>query len=95
MPGACDAWLGELYCCFLSSPLTVAPACIQNRLVESLIDAMAPPTSYHMALSVLIPLPFVIVSTILRFWIRSKRKAWGPDDWAMVINLVSSVLNNT
>jgi len=52
---------------------------------------MAPPTSYHMALSVLVPLPFVIVSTILRFWIRSKRKAWGPDDWAMLINLVSFV----
>ncbi|KAI4910899.1 hypothetical protein J4E90_007156 [Alternaria incomplexa] len=40
-----------------------------------------------MALSVLVPLPFVIISTILRFWIRTKRKAWGPDDWAMLINL--------
>ncbi|CAN9462551.1 unnamed protein product [Alternaria alternata] len=40
-----------------------------------------------MALAVLIPLPFDIVSTILRFWIRYKRKAWGPDDWAMLINL--------
>ena len=50
---------------------------------------MAPPTSRDMALAVLIPLPFDIVSTILRFWIRYKRKAWGPDDWAMLINLVS------
>ncbi|RYN30192.1 hypothetical protein AA0113_g9186 [Alternaria arborescens] len=48
---------------------------------------MAPPTSRDMALAVLIPLPFDIVSTILRFWIRYKRKAWGPDDWAMLINL--------
>ncbi|RAR04067.1 cation-transporting atpase 4 [Stemphylium lycopersici] len=45
------------------------------------------PTSYPMALSALIPLPFDIISTILRFWIRTKRKAWGADDWAMLINL--------
>jgi hypothetical protein len=48
------------------------------------------PTSRDMALSVLIPLPFDIISTVLRFWIRYKRKAWGPDDWAMLINLVST-----
>ncbi|KAE8838611.1 hypothetical protein PTNB73_03371 [Pyrenophora teres f. teres] len=49
---------------------------------------MAPaPTSWPMALSVLIPLPFDIISTVLRFWIRHKRKAWGPDDWAMLVNL--------
>ncbi|KAI1672271.1 hypothetical protein Ptr902_05039 [Pyrenophora tritici-repentis] len=49
---------------------------------------MAPaPTSWPMALSVLIPLPFDIISTVLRFWIRYKRKAWGPDDWAMLVNL--------
>lgn len=46
------------------------------------------PTSYPMALAVLVPLPFDIVFTILRFWIRSKRNAWGPDDWMMLINLV-------
>ncbi|EUC34864.1 hypothetical protein COCCADRAFT_25096 [Bipolaris zeicola 26-R-13] len=45
------------------------------------------PTSYPMALAVLVPLPFDIISTILRFWIRTKRKAWGPDDWAMLINI--------
>ncbi|EOA84170.1 uncharacterized protein SETTUDRAFT_92484 [Exserohilum turcica Et28A] len=45
------------------------------------------PTSYPMALSVLIPLPLDIISTILRFWIRTKRNAWGPDDWAMLINV--------
>jgi hypothetical protein len=46
------------------------------------------PTSYPMALAALVPLPFDIVFTILRFWIRSKRNAWGPDDWAMLVNLV-------
>jgi len=50
-------------------------------------DDMAP-TSYPMALAALVPLPFDIVFTILRFWIRSKRNAWGPDDWAMLVNLV-------
>lgn len=47
------------------------------------------PTSYPMALAALVPLPFDIVFTALRFWIRSKRNAWGPDDWAMLVNLVS------
>lgn len=46
------------------------------------------PTSYPMALAVLVPLPFDIISTVLRFWIRYKRKAWGADDWAMLINVV-------
>jgi hypothetical protein len=41
-----------------------------------------------MALAALVPLPFDIVFTVLRFWIRSKRNAWGPDDWAMLANLV-------
>ncbi|KAH6611820.1 hypothetical protein C7974DRAFT_445679 [Boeremia exigua] len=45
------------------------------------------PTSYPMALAALVPLPFDIVFTVLRFWIRSKRNAWGPDDWAMLVNL--------
>ncbi|RMZ73867.1 cation-transporting atpase 4 [Pyrenophora seminiperda CCB06] len=45
------------------------------------------PTSWPMALSVLIPLPFDIISTVLRFWIRYKRKAWGSDDWAMLVNV--------
>ncbi|KAG9203515.1 hypothetical protein G6514_002883 [Epicoccum nigrum] len=40
-----------------------------------------------MALAALVPLPFDIVFTVLRFWIRSKRNAWGPDDWAMLVNL--------
>jgi ABC-type sulfate transport system permease subunit len=40
-----------------------------------------------MALAALIPLPFDIVFTVLRFWIRSKRNAWGADDWAMLVNL--------
>jgi hypothetical protein len=49
------------------------------------------PTSYPMALAALIPLPFDIVFTVLRFWIRTKRNAWGPDDWAMLVNIVSAV----
>lgn len=49
------------------------------------------PTSYPMALAVLVPLPFDIISTILRFWIRTKRKAWGADDWAMLINIVRAL----
>jgi hypothetical protein len=78
MLGACTAWTGEAYC-----------SLVRLGFFQRLTNAMAPPTSYHMALSVLIPLPFDIVSTILRFWIRYKRKAWGPDDWAMLINMVS------
>lgn len=50
---------------------------------------MAAPTSMPMVLAALVPLPFVIVVCILRFWIRYKRDAWGPDDWAMLISLVS------
>ncbi|EUC46767.1 hypothetical protein COCMIDRAFT_25245 [Bipolaris oryzae ATCC 44560] len=49
------------------------------------------PTSYPMALAVLVPLPFDIISTVLRFWIRTKRNAWGPDDWAMLINIVRAL----
>jgi hypothetical protein len=49
------------------------------------------PTSYPMALAALIPLPFDIVFTVLRFWIRTKRNAWGADDWAMLVNIVSAV----
>jgi hypothetical protein len=49
---------------------------------------MGVPTSYSMALAAIIPLPFDIITTVLRFWIRSKRNAWGADDWAMLINLV-------
>lgn len=46
-----------------------------------------------MALAALVPLPFDVVFTVLRFWIRSKRNAWGPDDWAMLVNLVRLSLN--
>ncbi|KAF2125177.1 hypothetical protein P153DRAFT_349541 [Dothidotthia symphoricarpi CBS 119687] len=45
------------------------------------------PTSYPMALASLILLPFDIISTILRFRIRAQRKAWGADDWAMLVNI--------
>ena len=53
------------------------------------------PTSYPMALAALVPLPFDIVFTVLRFWIRTKRNAWGPDDWAMLVNLVRRSLSPT
>ncbi|TID20967.1 hypothetical protein E6O75_ATG05732 [Venturia nashicola] len=45
------------------------------------------PISCSLALAVLIPLPFDIVVYILRFWVRHKRTAWGPDDWAMLVNI--------
>lgn len=41
-----------------------------------------------MALASLVLLPFDVVSTVARFWIRFERKAWGPDDWAMLANIV-------
>ncbi|PSN73342.1 hypothetical protein BS50DRAFT_629381 [Corynespora cassiicola Philippines] len=48
---------------------------------------MGAATSKDMAVAVLMPLPFDVVSTVLRFWIRSQRKAWGSDDWAMLVNV--------
>lgn len=48
---------------------------------------MAAATSKDIALSVLVLLPFDVVTTVLRFWIRYRRKAWGADDWAMLVNL--------
>jgi hypothetical protein len=45
-------------------------------------------TSRAMFLSVIIPLPFDIATTLCRFWIRYRRKAWGADDWATLITLV-------
>ncbi|KAK6850723.1 hypothetical protein PG989_014991 [Apiospora arundinis] len=48
---------------------------------------MGAATSKDMALAVLVPLPFNIVSMVARFWIRTQRKAWGPDDWAMVATI--------
>ncbi|OLN97675.1 hypothetical protein CCHL11_09157 [Colletotrichum chlorophyti] len=48
---------------------------------------MGAATSKDMAAAILVPLPFDIVSMGLRFWIRTQRKAWGPDDWAMVATI--------
>ncbi|KAK8098564.1 uncharacterized protein PG998_014050 [Apiospora kogelbergensis] len=48
---------------------------------------MGAATSKDMALAVLIPLPFNVFSMVARFWIRTQRKAWGPDDWAMVATI--------
>ncbi|KAF2451990.1 hypothetical protein P171DRAFT_450677 [Karstenula rhodostoma CBS 690.94] len=44
-------------------------------------------TSSAMFLSVIIPLPFDIATTTMRFWIRYRRKAWGADDWATLVTL--------
>ncbi|KAF1969129.1 hypothetical protein BU23DRAFT_653869 [Bimuria novae-zelandiae CBS 107.79] len=44
-------------------------------------------TSNAMFLSVIIPLPFDLATTAMRFWIRYRRKAWGADDWATLITL--------
>ncbi|CAI0652632.1 hypothetical protein CGCSCA4_v003693 [Colletotrichum siamense] len=48
---------------------------------------MGAATSKDMAAAVLVPLPFDIISMALRFMIRTQRKAWGPDDWAMVATI--------
>ncbi|KAK1978710.1 hypothetical protein LZ30DRAFT_632640 [Colletotrichum cereale] len=48
---------------------------------------MGAATSRDMAAAVLVPLPFNIITLVLRFWIRTQRKAWGPDDWAMVATI--------
>ncbi|KDN71574.1 hypothetical protein CSUB01_11973 [Colletotrichum sublineola] len=50
---------------------------------------MGAATSKDMAAAVLVPLPFNILTLVLRFWIRTQRKAWGPDDWAMVATINS------
>ncbi|KAF1846394.1 uncharacterized protein K460DRAFT_242484, partial [Cucurbitaria berberidis CBS 394.84] len=46
---------------------------------------MAGPTSVPLALVVLVLLPFDLLTWALRFYVRLTRKAWGPDDWSMVI----------
>ncbi|KAK8084685.1 hypothetical protein PG997_005956 [Apiospora hydei] len=48
---------------------------------------MVAATSKDMALAVLVPLPLNILTIVARFWIRTQRKAWGPDDWAMVATI--------
>ncbi|KAL0937034.1 cation-transporting atpase 4 [Colletotrichum truncatum] len=48
---------------------------------------MGAATSKDMAAAVLVPLPFNIITMALRFWIRTQRKAWGPDDWAMTATI--------
>ncbi|KAK8069406.1 hypothetical protein PG994_006022 [Apiospora phragmitis] len=52
---------------------------------------MGAPTSRDMALAVLVPLPFNLLTMVARFWIRTQRKAWGPDDWAMVATIVGMI----
>jgi hypothetical protein len=50
---------------------------------------MAGATSPPLALAILVLLPFDIVTWVLRFYVRLSRKAWGPDDWSMVVAIVS------
>lgn len=52
---------------------------------------MGSATSKEMAAAVLIPLPFAVISMLLRFWIRARKNTWGPDDWAMVATVVSGL----
>ncbi|GJD00153.1 cation-transporting ATPase 4 [Colletotrichum higginsianum] len=52
---------------------------------------MGAATSRDMAAAVLVPLPFNLITMVLRFWIRTQRKAWGPDDWAMVATIVGAL----
>lgn len=53
---------------------------------------MTKPTSVSLALVVLVLLPFNIFSWVLRFYVRLSRKAWGPDDWSMVVAIVRAAL---
>lgn len=53
---------------------------------------MSGPTSLPLALAVLVLLPFDIITWVLRFYVRLSRKTWGPDDWSMVIVIVSDPL---
>ncbi|KAJ4380995.1 hypothetical protein N0V86_003342 [Didymella sp. IMI 355093] len=46
---------------------------------------MSGPTSVPLATVILVLLPFDVVTWVLRFYVRLSRKAWGPDDWSMVI----------
>ncbi|RYN61063.1 hypothetical protein AA0114_g858 [Alternaria tenuissima] len=46
---------------------------------------MSGPTSPQLALAVLVLLPFDVLTWALRFYVRLSRKAWGPDDWSMVV----------
>jgi hypothetical protein len=50
---------------------------------------MSGPTSLPLALAIFILLPFDILTWVLRFYVRLSRKAWGSDDWSMVVAIVS------
>jgi hypothetical protein len=54
---------------------------------------MAGATSPSLALAVLVLLPFDVITWVLRFYVRLSRKAWGPDDWSMVVAIVSELLD--
>lgn len=49
---------------------------------------MSGPTSVPLALVIFILLPFDILTWVLRFYVRVSRKAWGSDDWSMVVAIV-------
>lgn len=52
---------------------------------------MAGPTAPGLAICCLVLLPFDIATWALRFYVRVSRKAWGPDDWSMVVAIVSTL----
>jgi hypothetical protein len=52
---------------------------------------MSGPTSVPLATVILVLLPFDVITWVLRFYVRLSRKSWGPDDWSMVIAIVSSL----
>lgn len=49
---------------------------------------MAGATAPGLAICTLVLLVFDVATWILRFYVRLSRKAWGPDDWSMVVAIV-------
>jgi hypothetical protein len=64
-----------------------------KRPISQLLKIMSGPTSRPLALVVLILLPFDIATWILRFYVRLSRRAWGPDDWSMLVAIVRYFLS--
>lgn len=65
------------------------------QVALSQLANMSAPTSLSLALVVLVLLPFDIITWILRFHVRLSRKAWGPDDWSMVVAIVSLLFSKS
>jgi len=52
---------------------------------------MGAATSKSLATVTLSLFPLDILTLVLRFYVRISRRAWGLDDWAMLIAIVSGV----